>query len=110
MVKMRELVARLVSNQKPLAWACVVGLLSERMKGLRRDNERMSLSACPDVAAADWLVGQDMRWYQLATKGPLGFPAYARLRFLQDPAFEGQKEIAADYPDDALDETEQLAE
>ena len=56
-----------------------------------RDNERMSLSVCTDVSASDWLVGQDMPWYQLSAKGPVGFPAYARLRFLPDIPSEGQQ-------------------
>ncbi|MDV6270672.1 hypothetical protein [Rhodococcus globerulus] len=51
----------------------------------------MSLSVCTDVSASDWLVGQDMPWYQLSVKGPGGFPAYARLRFLPDTPFEGEK-------------------
>ena len=58
---------------------------------LARENERMSLSVCTDISASDWLVGQDMPWYQLSAKGPVGFPAYARLRFLPDTPFEGQK-------------------
>lgn len=69
----------------------------------------MSLSACTDVAAADWIVGLEKRWPQLTVMGPPGFPAYARLRFLPDPAFEGQNESAANYPEDALPEDEQLA-
>lgn len=73
-----------------------------------RDNGWMSLSLCLDVSASEWLVGQDMPWYQLSATGPVGFPAYARLRFLPDPVSEGQSESVANLPDDALDETEQF--
>ena len=62
----------------------------------------MSLSVCTDVSAADWLVGQDLPWYQLAVSGPIGFPAYARLRFIPDPTYEGQGENDASSPADAL--------
>lgn len=51
----------------------------------------MSLSVCTDISSSAWLVGQDISWHQLSVKGPVGFPAYARLRFLPDTPFEGQK-------------------
>jgi hypothetical protein len=49
----------------------------------------MTLTPCPDAAHAQWLVDADVPWEQLATLGPPGLPAYARLRFLRDPDFEG---------------------
>ncbi|RQO52772.1 hypothetical protein DBV08_00280 [Rhodococcus sp. KBW08] len=58
----------------------------------------MSLRVCTDVLAADWLVGQDLPWYQLTARDPVGFPAYARLRFISDPTYEGQKEVDAASP------------
>ena len=73
------------------------------------ENERMSLIVCTDISASDWLVGQDLPWYELAVKGPVGFPAYARLRFIPDPEFEGQKTNDVDFPDDGITESEQLA-
>lgn len=69
---------------------------------LFRENEGMSLSLCTDISAADWLVGQDLPWYQLTASGPIGFPAYARLRFIPDPTYEGQRENDAEGPADTL--------
>lgn len=69
---------------------------------LSRENERMSLRGCTDISAAGWLVGQDLPWYQLTASGPIGFAAYARLRFIPDPTYEGQKENDSSSPADAL--------
>ena len=66
----------------------------------------MSLSVCTDISAANWLVGQDLPWYQLTASGPIGFPAYARLRFIPDPTYEGQRENDAESPADALTPTD----
>lgn len=60
---------------------------------LRTANERMSLSVCTDISSSDWLVGQDIPWYQLSAIGPAGFPAYARLRFLPDTPIDGRETI-----------------
>ncbi|MFE4499755.1 hypothetical protein ACFRFQ_07805 [Rhodococcus sp. NPDC056743] len=68
----------------------------------------MSLSVCTDLSASDWLVGQDMPWYQLAVKGPVGFPAYARLRFVPDPDIEGKHENDVASAGDGLTESEQF--
>lgn len=67
----------------------------------------MALIPCPDLSAAGWITGSDQPWEQLVGFGPGGFPAYARLRFLPDPAYEGQSENDVDV-DDAQDETAQL--
>jgi len=67
----------------------------------------VALIPCPDLSAADWITGSDQPWEQLVGFGPAGFPAYARLRFLPDPAYEGQSENDVDV-DDAHDETAQL--
>ena len=45
-----------------------------------------------DLSAADWIAHSDLRWSQLVGFGPAGFDAYARLRFLPDPAGPGQSE------------------
>jgi hypothetical protein len=37
-------------------------------------------------------MASDRPWQQLVGFGPAGFPAYARLRFLPDPTYEGQSE------------------
>ena len=56
----------------------------------------MALTPCSDLSAAGWLLSGDRRWNELVGFGPAGFPAYARLRFLPDPAFEGQSENDVD--------------
>lgn len=66
----------------------------------------MSLTPCSDVSAAAWITSSDLPWQQLITFGPSGFEAYARLRFLPDPVYAGQPEIAID--DDAPSEHELL--
>lgn len=68
----------------------------------------MPLTPCPDLSAASWLVDGDQPWDKLIGFGPRGFPAYARLRFLPDPAYEGQSENDVDLADEAPSETEQL--
>jgi hypothetical protein len=56
----------------------------------------MALVLSSDPSPADWIVASDVQWAQLVTFGPSGFPAYARLRFLPDPTYEGQRELDAD--------------
>ena len=68
----------------------------------------MTLTACSDLSAAGWITRSDLSWWQLVTLGPSGFAAYARLRFLPDPAYEGQSEHDAAIGDDALPESAQL--
>jgi hypothetical protein len=55
----------------------------------------MALTLCTDLSPADWLITSTLPWDQLVTFGPAGFEAYARLRFLPDPAYEGQSETDA---------------
>jgi hypothetical protein len=55
---------------------------------------------CQQVASADWLVHSKTPWPQLATFGPSGFEAYARLRFIPDPEFVGQRENDVSIPID----------
>lgn len=45
-----------------------------------------------DMTAAEWISTADKHWWDLVTLGPPGFPTYARLRFIPDPAYEGQSE------------------
>lgn len=47
---------------------------------------------CQHLAPADWIVRSQTPWPQLATYGPACFEAYARLRFVPDPEFSGQRE------------------
>lgn len=59
---------------------------------------------CSDLAAAKWIAASDEWWWNLVTLGPPAFQAYARLRFIPDPAHEGQSENdaarRADAPSD----------
>ena len=68
----------------------------------------MALVPDRDMSAADWIMTSDRPWEQLVTFGPAGFPAYARLRFLPDPVYEGQAEHAVDIDVDAPAESAQL--
>jgi hypothetical protein len=56
----------------------------------------VSLGICSDLSPADWIVGSDAPWERLVTFGPPGFAAYARVRFIPDPAHHGQREVEAD--------------
>ncbi len=68
----------------------------------------MTITPCSDLSAADWITAGAQRWQQLIDFGPTGFPAYARLRFLPDPAYEGQSENDVEVDDDSLLESVQL--
>ncbi|OPX17181.1 hypothetical protein [Gordonia sp. i37] len=60
----------------------------------------MSVQPCSDEAAAQWILDQDREWYDLTARGPLGYEQTARLRFIPDPAYVGQRESDAVIPDD----------
>jgi hypothetical protein len=62
----------------------------------------VQLSHCTDTSPARWLVDSGLPWHQLVTFGPAGFEAYARVRFLPDPAYPGQSENDADSGDRPL--------
>jgi hypothetical protein len=68
----------------------------------------MALTLCTDLSPADWLVASDLPWGRLVTFGPAGFAAYARLRFIPDPVYEGQSEADAYVDDDSPPATEVL--
>ncbi|THJ64983.1 hypothetical protein E8P82_13435 [Arthrobacter echini] len=73
----------------------------------------MIFSPCIDLTPAEWIATNPEYWWNLVTLGPTGFPAYGRLRFIPDPAYEGQSEHEGaqqngPLPDDALSESEQL--
>lgn len=59
---------------------------------------------CSDLSPADWIASSDLPWQRLVTFGPVGFDGYARLRFLPDPAFDGQSENDVTAPDSPEDE------
>lgn len=54
------------------------------------------LTPCAELSAAAWITSSDLPWQQLVAFGPSGFGAYARLRFLPDPAYAGQSESVLD--------------
>lgn len=64
----------------------------------------MALKPCTGLSPADWITTSELPWWQLVTLGPAGFEAYARLRFIPDPEFDGQSEgaveVSADHPSD----------
>jgi hypothetical protein len=66
----------------------------------------MPLAVCSDVSPADWIVASGLSWPRLVSFGPMGFAAYARIRFIPDPTREGQQETEAD-PDATPDEVDQ---
>ena len=68
----------------------------------------MALTPCSDLSTANWITAADQPWQQLVAFGPSGFSAYARLRFLPDPAFGGQSESDVVLADGAPTETAQL--
>ena len=73
-----------------------------------RHDGSVVLTPCSDLWAAGWIMFSDRLWQQLVGFGPAGFRAYARLRFLPDPAYEGQSEDDVDVDEDAPTETAQL--
>lgn len=67
----------------------------------------MKLNYCPDTSAADWLVHSGTPGEQLITFGPSGFEAFARLRFIPDPAGPDREEANADIAEGRLSDIEQ---
>lgn len=68
----------------------------------------MPLSPSAELSPAEWITTSDRPWDQLVGFGPAGFPAYARLRFLPDPAYPGQSENDVEVDEAALSETDQV--
>jgi hypothetical protein len=68
----------------------------------------MTLAWCSDLSPADWITGSNLPWDRLVTFGPGDFPAYARLRFIPDPTWEGQSENEVDRDEDAPSDGDQL--
>ncbi len=68
----------------------------------------MTMIVCMETSAASWLLDSQVPWQQLVNLGPAGFPAYARLRFLPDPRWPGQKEAEAVARPDTPSEGDQL--
>jgi hypothetical protein len=70
----------------------------------------VTLTFCRDLSSADWIAHSDLRWLQLVGFGPAGFDAYARLRFLPDPARPGQSENDVEAEDWRNDQLPRLSE
>jgi hypothetical protein len=70
----------------------------------------VTLTFCWDLSAADWIAHSDLRWSQLVGFGAAGFDAYARLRFLPDPAYPGQSENDVVGQDSRADQLPRLFE
>lgn len=68
----------------------------------------MPFELCADASAADWFATQVRPWDLLAARGPGGFPRYARLRFIPDPAFPGQQINDVEFPESELSELAQV--
>lgn len=68
----------------------------------------MTFDPCLDLTVAEWITASEEPWWSLVTLGPPGFPAYARLRFIPDPAYEGQSEIDAARHSEVIPEIDQL--
>lgn len=68
----------------------------------------MGLTPCTEATAADWITSAANAWERLATFGPEGFEAYARLRFIPDPTRAVQSENEAETVPDHPSESQQL--
>lgn len=52
----------------------------------------MTFVPSSDRTPAEWIAASEEHWWTLVTLGPPWFDAYARLRFIPDPAYAGQSE------------------
>ena len=68
----------------------------------------MALVPCSDLSAAGWLSSGSRPWHELVGFGPEGFAAYARLRFIPDPRYPGQRETDVEVGEDFPTETVRL--
>ncbi|WP_280305550.1 hypothetical protein [Nocardia neocaledoniensis] len=68
----------------------------------------MGFALCSDAAAAAWLLEQEMPWQRLAARGPAGYQKYARLRFVPDPGFPGQRLNDVGFGPPNLSEKQQI--
>ncbi|BAH51822.1 hypothetical protein [Rhodococcus opacus] len=68
----------------------------------------MGIELCRESSAADWLKKQGLSWWRLAVRGPVGYPKYARVRFIPDPDFPGQKANDVEFDQKELSEKEQV--
>ncbi|ORI20029.1 hypothetical protein BJD99_00465 [Rhodococcus sp. 1163] len=68
----------------------------------------MTITPCRDGSPAQWLIDQRRDWWDLVTRGPSGYKRYARLRFIPDPTYDGQREMDTDFANDGPSEIAQL--
>ncbi|MET4046302.1 MULTISPECIES: hypothetical protein [unclassified Rhodococcus (in: high G+C Gram-positive bacteria)] len=69
----------------------------------------MTFELCADSTPALWMAFQNLPWYRLARRGPIGFEKYARLLFIPDPKFSGQKTSDIEFDGDSPSELMQVA-
>lgn len=60
-------------------------------------NDYVSFELCEDASAGQWLIDQNLPWYRLAGRGPVGFEKYLRVLFIPDPDFPGQRTSDVDF-------------
>lgn len=65
----------------------------------------MALKLCSDVSPSNWITDGVDSWNSTALFGPPEFEAHARLRFMPDPAFKGQR--ASDVRYDPTTQTDE---
>ncbi|MGW6375766.1 hypothetical protein ACWFRB_06835 [Rhodococcus sp. NPDC055112] len=68
----------------------------------------MSITRCFDLSSARWIEERQEDWQRLAARGPACFDKYARLRFIPDPSYPGQREGDVHADPGALSDNEQL--
>ncbi|WP_155290367.1 barstar family protein [Rhodococcoides fascians] len=89
---------RFLWSDEPISWA------TDRAG----HNERMGFELCSDASAGKWLNDQRLDWSALAARGPIGYAAYARVRFIPDPAFPGQRTGGIEFEQKELSEKGQV--
>lgn len=69
---------------------------------------QVTITPCRDGSPARWLTDQRRDWWDLVTRGPSGYERYARLRFIPDPTYDGQREMDTNLANDGQPEIAQL--
>ena len=69
----------------------------------------MTFELCIDGTPTRWMTSQSLSWHRLAGRGPMGFEKYARLLFIPDPQFPGQRTSDIELDRDGPSELAQVA-
>lgn len=69
----------------------------------------MTFELCTDSTPTLWMTSQNLPWHRLAGRGPIGFEKYARLLFIPDPQFPGQRMSDIELDRDGPSELAQVA-